>query len=323
MSTYIIAEAGINHGGDIEIARRMIEGGAQSGVNAVKFQSFTASELASKSCAPEQYEFFKRFELSDDEHRQLKEVCETEGVEFLSTPFDFEKADLLERLGVTAFKVASSDLTNLPLIRHIAKKQKRMFISTGMSEMSEVIRARDEALSRGCPEVVMLHCTTLYPTPYEHANLLAIREMQDVLGSPVGFSDHTIGNYACFAAAALGAVVIEKHFTLDKSMEGPDIPGSCDLDELRDLVSGIRAIEESLGKGVKVIDAAERKMQTIARRSVFSAVEIPEGAVIEETMLAYRRPGDGIPPTDADSVVGKRAKAKITPDTKLSWDMFE
>lgn len=319
---YIIAETGINHGGDIAVAREMIASAAYAGANAVKFQSFTASELASRRFAPDQYEFFTKFELSDVDHKALAEECNKRGVEFLSTPFDFGKVDLLDSIGVKSFKIASCDLNNIPLIMYAARKRKPMHISTGMGTLAEAMTAYEAALEAGCPRAVMLHCTTLYPTPYEAANLLAITEMREVFGKDIGFSDHTIGNYACFAAAALGATVIEKHFTLDKTMEGPDIAGSCDPDELADLVKGIKAIETSLGSGEKTAQSAELGMLDIARRSVFSATGIAQGAVVSMEMLAFRRPGGGIPPADFDAVVGRRAKSDITADTKLSLDMF-
>jgi len=322
-SIFIIAEAGINHNGDINVAREMIQKASNAKVDAIKFQSFTAAELASKNYAPDQYEFFKRFELSENDHRMLADECKRIGIEFMSTPFDFEKADMLERLQVDVFKIASCDLTNIPLIKHVAKKKKPMFISTGMGSLDETKAAYNAALDAGCPRAVMLHCTTLYPTPYSEANLLAILEMAEHFGGNVGFSDHTIGNYSCIAAAALGAKVIEKHFALDKSVEGPDIPGSCDYEELADLVNGIRAVEEALGTGIKTAQPSELDMIAIARRSIFSANSIPAGTVISEEMLAFRRPGDGIKPSQADEIIGKKAKAEIPADSRLDWDMLE
>lgn len=320
---FIIAEAGINHRGDIAVARKMIREASAAGANAIKFQSFTASELASRRHAYDQYEFFRKFELSDSSHRTLASECADSGIEFLSTPFDFEKVDLLDSIGVKSFKIASCDLTNIPLIAYAAKKCKPMFISTGMSTLGEAMTAYEVALEAGCPRAVMLHCTTLYPTPYEAANLLAIPEMRGVFGENVGFSDHTIGNYACFAAVALGACVIEKHFALDKSVDGPDIPGSCSPDELAELVTGIRAIELARGTGEKAAHEEEKGMLDVARRSVFSAVEIPAGEIVTMDMLAFRRPGDGISPADVSLVAGKRAKSSISADSKLAVDMFE
>ncbi len=320
---FIIAEAGINHGGNLDVAREMIRSAAAAGADAVKFQSFTASELASKRHACEQYEFFKNFELSDDAHREFADVCSACGVEFLSTPFDFAKVDLLDSIGVKSFKIASCDLTNLPLIAYAAKKRKPMYISTGMGSLGEAMTAYEVALEAGCPRAVMLHCTTIYPTPYEAANLRAISEMRSVFGGDVGFSDHTIGNYACYAAVALGARVIEKHFALDKSVEGPDIPGSCDPSELAELVRGIRAVELSLGTGEKAPQSGELGMLDIARRSAFSAMDIPAGALVVMDMLSFKRPGDGISPADLSPVLGKRAKIDISADSKLSPEMFE
>ncbi|MEP0813595.1 MAG: N-acetylneuraminate synthase family protein [bacterium] len=300
----------------------MIEIAAAAGADAIKFQSFKADGLASKRDARGQYDFFRRFELNHEDHARLARACADAGIDFLSTPFDFESANLLDNLGVPAFKVASCDLTNLPLIEHIAKFGKPMFISTGMGNIEEVIAARDAALSSGSPEVTMLHCTTLYPTPYSAANLNAISTMKAALGTPVGFSDHTVGNWACYAAVALGAAVIEKHFALDKSMDGPDIPGSCDPKELADLVAGIHAISESLGSGEKGIAQGEDEMVAIARRSVYSAIRISKGESLTADHLAYKRPGDGISPADAALLIGKRALQDIEPDTKLDWKML-
>jgi sialic acid synthase SpsE len=320
---FIIAEAGINHSGDMCVARAMIRVAAECGADAIKFQSFTAEELASRNYAPEQYEFFKRFELTDEQHETLAAECRSAGIEFLSTPFDFGKADLLERLGVSAYKIASCDLTNIPLIEHIARKGKPMYISTGMGALDEARRAYDAARGAGSPRVVMLHCTTLYPTPYSEANLRAITEMAREFDGEVGFSDHTVGNYACFAAVALGARVIEKHFTLDKTLEGPDIPGSCDAVELADLVRGVRAIETALGDGGKRARDAEGAMIAVARRSVFAARAIRCGQRVTNDMLSYKRPGTGIPPDQAHSLIGKVAQCDVEPDTMLRWDMVE
>ncbi|MCH7472804.1 N-acetylneuraminate synthase family protein, partial [bacterium] len=250
---YIVAEAGINHGGDMEVAGKMVAAAADAGADAVKFQSFTAKGLTHAELAADQHEFFRRFELGREEHAELARLCRDSGIDFMSTPFDFRMVDLLAELGVPAFKIASCDLTNLPLIKHAAKYGKPMFISTGMGDIAEAKEAQRAASGAGAPRVVLLQCTTNYPAAYEDVNLRAMQTLATEVGCEAGFSDHSIGNYCCFAAAALGAAVIEKHFCLDKSAEGPDIACSCNAAELADLVQGIRSIELGLGTGEKVM----------------------------------------------------------------------
>src|SRR5690606_3165542 len=206
----------------------MVRRAAAAGADAIKFQSFTASGLAHDSLAADQHEFFSRYELGRDEHMKLRELCRDTGIDFLSTPFDSSMLALLEELHVPAYKIASCDLTNLPFIAEVAARRKPMYISTGMGSMDEVWRAYETAVEHGCPQVVMLQCTTQYPTPYPQVNLRAMLAMYDEVGCDVGFSDHSIGNYCCLAAVGMGACVIEKHFCLDKSADGPDIAGSCD-----------------------------------------------------------------------------------------------
>jgi sialic acid synthase SpsE len=301
---YLIAEAGINHGGNLDLAARMIEVAAQAGVSAVKFQSFTADGLTHELLAADQHEFFARFELSREEHAELAGLCREAGVDFLSTPFDFSLADMLAKLEVPAFKIASCDLTNLPLIEHCARFAKPMYISTGMGNLDEVRQAYQAALNAGSPRVVMLQCTTSYPTAHADVNLSAMNVMRDGVGCPVGFSDHSVGNWACFAAAALGAEVIEKHFCLDKNVEGPDIPGSCDPAELLELVSGIRAIELALGSADKALRDCEREVIKIARRSIYYAKDLPAGYQLTASDLAFLRPAGGLSPARAAELIG-------------------
>lgn len=303
--TYVIAEAGINHGGDVEVAARMVEIAASAGVDAVKFQSFTAKGLTHEILAADQHEFFARFELSRAEHAELARLCREAGVDFLSTPFDFAMADLLAELHVPAFKIASSDLTCLPLIEYVAAKGKPMFISTGMGDVKEARAAHLTAKAHGAPRVVLLQCTTNYPTAYPDVNLRAMQTLAEEVGCDVGFSDHSIGNYACFAAVALGARVIEKHFCLDKSAEGPDIPGSCDPAELGDLVRGFRAIEQALGSGEKRMRDSEREVAPLARRSIFYARDLRAGHVLVPADFTFLRPASGLSPARAGELVGK------------------
>jgi N,N'-diacetyllegionaminate synthase len=301
---YIIAEAGINHGGDIAVARRMVEVAAKAGVDAVKFQSFTAKGLTHEKLASDQHEFFSKYELTREEHTRLADACRENGVDFLSTPFDFEMVDLLDSLGVPAFKIASSDLTFLPLIEYAAAKGKPMYISTGMGNIEESKIACSVALQHGCPRVVLLQCTTNYPTAYADVNLLAMHTLRAHIGSEIGFSDHSVGNYCCFAAVALGATVIEKHFCLDKSVAGPDIPGSAGPQELADLVAGIRSIELALGSGTKAMRESEKDVAVVARRSIYYTAVLAAGHVLERRDFIFLRPGSGLPPADVDQLLG-------------------
>lgn len=302
---YIIAEAGINHGGDIAVARRMVEVAAAAGVDAVKFQSFTAKGLTHEKLASDQHEFFSKYELTREEHVQLAEACREFGVDFLSTPFDFEMVDLLDSLGVPAFKIASCDLTFLPLMEYTAQKGKPMYISTGMGNIEESKIACSVATQHGCPRVVLLQCTTNYPTAYADVNLLAMHTLRTHIGTEIGFSDHSIGNYCCFAAVALGAAVIEKHFCLDKSVVGPDIPGSAGPAELAELATGIRSIELALGSGSKAMRESEREIAIIARRSIYYTAVLEAGHVLERRDFIFLRPGSGLPPADVDKLLGR------------------
>ncbi len=308
---YIIAEAGINHGGDMALARKMVRRAAKAGANAVKFQSFSADGLASAREAPEQHAFFKQYELGIAEHKKLAKICKDSGVDFMSTPFDFGMVDLLDSLNVVALKIASCDLTNLPLIEYAASKGRPMFISTGMGDVEEVRSAYKAARAAGSPRVVMLQCTTNYPTAYDDVNLRALRTLQNLTDGEAGFSDHSIGNYACFGAVALGACVIEKHFCLDKTAPGPDIACSCDPRELADLVKGIRALEKSLGNPLKHLIKSEREIAGIARRSIFYVRDLSKGHELELADLTFLRPGTGISPARSSELLGRALSHKV------------
>lgn len=317
---YIIAEAGINHGGDVAIAARMIQAAAQAGANAVKFQSFTAKGLTHAVLAADQHEFFERYELSRQEHGQLAGLCRESGVDFLSTPFDFGMADMLAELAVPAFKIASCDLTNIPLIVHCASFGQPLYISTGMGSLDEVRQAYRAALAAGSPRVVMLQCTTNYPTAHGDVNLRAMQAMRDGAGCPIGFSDHSIGNWACFAAVALGAEVIEKHFCLDKSAAGPDIPGSCDPGELAELVQGIRAVELALGDAGKAMRDSEREIARIARRGIYYARDLLAGHALTAADLTFLRPQGGLSPARAGELLGRRLARDVSAGAPAQLD---
>jgi N,N'-diacetyllegionaminate synthase len=309
---YIIAEAGINHGGDMDVAAEMVRVAAQAGVSAVKFQSISAAGLTHAVLAADQHEFFSRFEMGRREHEQLAALTRESGLDFLSTPFAFKLADMLAGIGVPAFKISSSDLTNLPLIAHCAAFGKPLYISTGMGNIAEARQAYDTAREAGSPRVVMLQCTTNYPTAHENVNLRAMAHLASELGCQVGFSDHSIGNWACFGAVALGAVVVEKHFCLDKSMEGPDIPGSCDPAELADLARGIRALELALGEGGKAMRESEREMAQVARRSIYYSSHLDLGHVLCAADLSFLRPAGGMSPAQASELIGKALRCDVS-----------
>lgn len=309
---YLIAEAGINHGGNMDVAAQMITVAAEAGVDAVKFQSISAGGLTHAVLAADQHEFFTRYELTRDEHRKLAWLCSERGVHFISTPFDFGMVDLLAELDVPAFKIASCDLTNLPLIEHAARYRRPLYISTGMGDVAEARTAYQAAVAAGAPRVVLLQCTTNYPTAYPDVNLKAMQALAAGASCEVGFSDHSVGNYCCLAAIALGAVVIEKHFCLDKAAPGPDIAGSCGPAELVDLVRGIRAVEQALGGAEKTMRESEREIAAIARRSIYYAHDLPAGHVLELADFAFLRPAAGLSPARVGELLGRALTSRVT-----------
>jgi sialic acid synthase SpsE len=301
------------------VAREMVQRAAACGVDAVKFQSFTADGLTHAQLAADQHAFFAQFELSRAEHAELAALCREHGVDFLSTPFDFGMADLLAGLDVPAFKIASCDLTNLPLVRHCAAYGKPLYISTGMGDLAEAQAARAAALAAGAPRVVLLQCTTNYPTAYADVQLRALAALATAGGpaaaaspSEIGFSDHSIGNWCCFGAVALGAVVIEKHFCLDKSAPGPDIACSCDPAELAELVRGIRALEAALGTADKHMLPSEEAIARIARRGVYYAADLPAGHVLGAADLRFLRPASALSPAQADALLGGALRQAVS-----------
>lgn len=328
-----IAEAGINHNGDVEIAKRLVAAAAAAGADAVKFQTLTAETLMTESSGAsahleagagreDVYSFVRRISLSREAHQEIWRACEAAGISFLSSVFSPESLALLESLGVAAYKVASMDLDNLPLLREIARTGKPIILSTGMGTMSEVDRALAAIDAANGTEVVLLHCTSQYPTSARDANLRAMDSMRQAFGVPVGFSDHTMGNTVALAAVARGANAVEKHFTLDRTMPGPDQALSAEPAEFEALVSGIREVEAALGGGRKQPVAGELEMRQAFRRSIVAAVDIPEGAVLTAEMLTFKRPGSGISPADLDWVVGRTARCAIPADTVVQRDQL-
>ncbi len=330
-SCYIIAEAGVNHNGSAELAHRMIEIAAHCGADAVKFQTFVAAELATSDApkaryqlettdtAQSQQDMLRSLELTESDYLSLAKAAEKAGIEFLSTPFDRESADLLNRVGMKRFKIPSGELVNLPLLRHVGSLGKPVILSTGMSYIGEVELAVRTLEDAGASEITILHCTSCYPTAPQDCNLNAMKTLHAVTGCPVGYSDHTVGLEIPCAAVALGATVIEKHFTLDRTMPGPDHRASIEPDELRVLVRSIRSIEASLGDGIKRPTQAELNTREIARRSLVAAHDLESGTVIAADHLTAKRPGTGISPVELDRVIGRKLIADVEADELLDW----
>ena len=317
---FIIAEAGCNHNGDINLAKKLIDVALESGADAVKFQTFVTDELVTRHAQKAAYQkkntgtgnesqcaMLKKLELSFDAFKTLKNYCEQNGIIFLSTPFDYVSVDFLEELKVPAFKIASGDITNLPFLTYIASKGKPVILSTGMSTLEEVHKARETLTEKKDTPLVLLHCTSEYPAPAEEVNLFAMRTLYQSFNVPVGLSDHTLGIEVALAAVALGATVIEKHITLDKDLPGPDHRASLEPHELKDLVKAIRTIEQALGDGVKKPSPSEAKTRLFARKSIVSAARIKKGQLLSETNLTVKRPGNGISPMEWKKVIGRKA----------------
>ncbi|MHB8799690.1 MAG: N-acetylneuraminate synthase [Thermoanaerobaculia bacterium] len=332
---FVIAEAGVNHNGDLGLARRLVDAAAKAGADAVKFQSFRAEKVVSKDTPLADYqrqnagqgtsmlELVKRLELSPAHHRTLLDHCREQGITFLSTPFDEESADLLEELGVPAFKLPSGEVTNADLLRHVGRKGRPVILSTGMSTLVEVASAVDELETAGCRTVVLLQCVSNYPADPADVNLRAMRTLELAFARPAGYSDHTLGNEVAFAAVAMGACLVEKHFTLDRSLPGPDHKASAEPSELATLVRGIRCVEAAFGTGVKVPAPSEANTASVARRSLVAARDIAAGELLTADAIAFRRPGNGLPLSRRTSLVGRKARRDVAADSLLAEDMFE
>ena len=329
MKTIIIAEAGVNHNGDIDLAKKLVVEAAAAGADLVKFQTFLANKIVS-STAPKaeyqkritdsgesQFEMIKKLELSRESHGVLIEECRRQGIGFFSTAFDTESFDMLLDLGcVDLIKIPSGEITNLPLLRYMTRLGKPVLLSTGMANLGEVEAAIQVIEASGTPRhlITILHCTTEYPTPMEDVNLRAMITMKQAFGVEVGYSDHTPGIEVAIAAAALGATVIEKHFTLDRNLPGPDHKASLEPHELKAMVKAIRNIEVALGDGIKQPSRSELKNKPIARKSIVARREIKAGEFFSEENLAAKRPGTGISPMCWDDVMGKIARRNFVVD---------
>ena len=320
----IIAEAGVNHNGSMELAKQLVDKAVEAGVDYIKFQTFKAEKLVSKSAKQadyqkrnigssaddSQYNMLKKLELSEADHQELIEYCNQKGIKFFSTAFDMESIDYLHSLHLGLWKIPSGEITNYPYLKKIAGYHEPVFLSTGMCEIEDVSAAMNVLISNGVPreDITILHCNTEYPTPFEDVNLHAMQALGDEFQVQVGYSDHTKGIEVSIAAVALGATVIEKHFTLDCNMEGPDHKASLEPDELKAMVSAIRNIERAVGgDGNKHVSDSEKKNVAIARKSIIAACDIKAGEVLTGQNLTVKRPGNGISPMKWDEIIGKTA----------------
>ena len=332
---FVIAEAGVNHNGELDLAFKLVDAAIEAGADAVKFQTFIADDLLTTEAAKADYqktttgeqesqlEMIKRLELSYGDFRKLKIYCDDQAITFLSTPFDLKSVDFLQGLGVVAFKIASGDLTNDPLLRHVAAQKRPVILSTGMSDMDEVRDALAVIHAAGNTDVILLQCVTNYPAAAEDTNLRAMLSMQSAFDVNVGYSDHTLGIEVPLAAVALGACVIEKHFTLDKNLAGPDHRASLEPQELKAMVEGIRKVEAALGSGQKAPAPSEVRNAAVARRSIVAARDINAGTTITPGEIAFKRPGTGLPPRMAEHVLGKTARVDVKAGSLLELEMFE
>ncbi|WP_270984014.1 N-acetylneuraminate synthase [Campylobacter upsaliensis] len=315
----IIAEAGVNHNGDINLAKKLIEQAAKAGADVVKFQTFKANSCVSVSAKKAKYqlettakeesqlEMIQKLELSYESHFELMKHCKKHGIAFLSTPFDLESVEFLRGLDLPYFKIPSGEITNLPYLKAVAKCKKKVLLSTGMANLGEIEAVLTILRKNGTRNITLLHCNTEYPTPFEDVNLNALKTLKEAFKLEVGYSDHTEGIVASLGAVALGAVVIEKHFTLDKTMEGPDHRASLEFEELRALCKGIRELEKALGSGIKKASKSEAKNKIIARKSLVAKREIQKGEKFSIENLTTKRPGSGISAMRYEEYLGKRA----------------
>ena len=334
-STFIIAEAGVNHNGNIKLAKELIDVAAEAGADAVKFQTFNADKLVTKD-APKanyqnettdknesQYDMLKNLELSKVDHEKLIKYCKKKNIKFMSTPFSFDTVDLLEDVDLDLYKIGSSDTNNLPLLKYVAKKNKPIILSTGMSTLTEVSEAVDTILNKGNDKIILLHCVSNYPAEYENVNLKAMETMCKAFDLEVGYSDHTLGIEVPIAAVAMGAKVIEKHFTLDKTMEGPDHKASLNPKELEDMVNSIRNIEKALSHPKKQPTINEVENKKTVRKSLVINKKKTRGDTVYNTDIEIKRPGTGIAPKYLDIITGMKLMKDINKDMVLKWDDFK
>lgn len=326
---FIIAEAGVNHNGSLDNAKRMVECAAEAGADAIKFQTFKAEALVCKNAQKAEYqkettgndesqfEMLKKLELTEEEYEELKQYCGEKHIMFLSTPFDLDSLRYLNEIGIEIIKIPSGEITNYPYLREIGKLRKPIIMSTGMSTMAEVEEAVEVLQMNGAKDITLLHCNTQYPTPYGDVNLRAMLALKDKFHTEVGYSDHTLGIEVAIAATAMGATVIEKHFTLNRGMEGPDHKASLEPDELKRMIQSIRNIERAMGTGIKEPTNSEYKNILVARKSIVARKQIQAGEIFTEENITTKRPGDGMSPMRWNEVIGKTASREYGVDEKI------
>lgn len=328
---FIVAEAGVNHNGEVSLARKLIDAAKKAGADAVKFQVFKAEDMVTRTAEKAayqkkmtgkepQYKMLKKLELTESEFKQLANYAKRKNIIFLASAFDRKSVDLLDELNVPAFKIPSGEITNFPLLKHVARKGKPIIMSTGMSNLGEIEDALNTIREEGAKDIVLLHCVSNYPAKVEETNLRAMEALKNTFGLPVGLSDHTVGTTVPIAAAALGTTIIEKHFTLDRKLPGPDHKASLEPDELREMVACIREVEKALGNGIKRPTKNEEAIKKVVRRSIVARTNIPKGTVIVEDMLDLKRPSIGLEPKYLKKVIGKRAKKNIKVDELITFE---
>lgn len=331
----IIAEAGVNHNGDMELAREMVRKAKEADADYIKFQTFTPGDLVTEGAEKTEYQkketdgsgtqldMLRKLALPEEAFLELKEYCGQLGIGFLSTPFDVKSVTFLSTLDMDYWKVPSGEITNLPYLEQIARSGKKVILSTGMCELDEIRMALDILERNGAGEIIILQCNTEYPTPFGDVNLLAMKQMEALFQKRIGYSDHTQGIEIPIAAAALGAAVIEKHFTLDRNMEGPDHRASLEPDELAAMVQAVRNVERALGDGKKRRTASEKHNMELVRKSIVASACIKAGEFFTADNLTVKRPGTGISPMDWYKVLGKQAQRDYRPDELIGWEYID
>lgn len=332
-NVYVVAELGVNHNGDINIIEKLIDEAAEAKVDAIKFQKFKTEKLVIKEApkakyqevttdkSESQYDMLKRLELNDEKIQHLYSYAISKGLDAFATPFDNESVDYLYDLGIKAYKIGSGDITNIPMLKRVARKGLPIILSAGMSTLGEIEDALDAIRSEGNEKIVLMHCTSNYPTEDCNVNLRAMNTMMTAFQLPTGYSDHTLGTAVSIAAVAMGAVIIEKHFTLDRSLPGPDHSASLEPKELKSMVKDIRTVEMALGSPIKKPNPSELEVKHIAQKSLVATVNIKKGEKITEEMLDIKRPGGGIKPKHLEMVIGRIATQDIKSDTIIIYDM--
>lgn len=334
-SCFIIAEAGVNHNGDVKIAKKLVDMAKDAGADAVKFQTYKAEKLTTKYAEMANYQrdnlgkkdaqfnMLKKLELSYKEFIELKEYCDSKEILFMSTPFDKESAEFLHSIGVEVFKISSGDLTNIPLLEYISSFNKPIILSSGMAILGEIEEAINCIRNKGIEDVAVLHCTSNYPAPLDSVNLKAMNNIKKAFNVIGGYSDHTKGIMIPVAAVALGAEIIEKHFTLDKNMEGPDHKASLDPNELKEMIYSIRNLEIALGNGIKSYTESELNTMKVARKSIVAVKNMEKGSIISVDDLDYKRPGTGISPRYYKEFIGKKLVKDVERDEQLTFSCIE